>query len=338
MPKTKLFGDEPNLIKDREARTVARKIRKSEWDSMIQLSANNSTGVRLLDEGMVVMANGAPDFYIKKGVIQDYYDNLDDGYVGSINLGHLPFANFPFLLGTWTKKDLTVVDIGNGRKGLNVDLHLDEDSFIVKELRRMPYDVALSVEMYVTHDYAMSEEYGVDVVEAINITDFGIVGEPGNVNSAGLRLALKGENMTIEELTSAIEDAESKNLGLDAVNALLDEAETAEEPEQLESTEPEAAAAEEEVELDIEEEEETTDLNAALEELSRTVQELQDEVQTLRDERDNLQTQLSAQREAEKNFLARFKNLTIALTKEDKGSKTIEIPKADKVYTDGFGE
>ena len=88
-----------NIIDERNTRTVYRKLKKREYDERMKLSATRTEAVRLLDEGMVVDAYGNPLFYIKKGVLQAYYDALPDDYVGTINLGHMNFVTFPFILG-----------------------------------------------------------------------------------------------------------------------------------------------------------------------------------------------------------------------------------------------
>lgn len=187
------------LIKDRDRRTVYRKLKKEAYDSLLTLSVSDKTYTqRLLDEGTIVTAEGEPDFYIEKGAIQQYVDSFPDDIVGTINLGHLPFAQFPIILGTWSKEDLEVVDIGDGRKGLNVNFRLNTNLHIVQDLLMMPYDLGISSEVYLTWDKEASEKVSkelgayVPVAKGIYIEDFAIVGEAGNVNSSGLDL--KGDN------------------------------------------------------------------------------------------------------------------------------------------------
>lgn len=187
------------LIKDRDKRTVYRKLKKEAYDSLLNLSVSEKTYTqRLLDEGMIITGNGEPDFYIEKGTIQEYVDSFPDDIVGTINLGHLPFANFPIILGTWGKEDLEVVDIGDGRKGLDVHFRLNTNLNIVKDLLQMPYDLGISSEVYLTWDGEATEKVSaqlgvyVPVAKGVYIEDFAIVGEAGNVNSSGLDL--KGDN------------------------------------------------------------------------------------------------------------------------------------------------
>lgn len=199
-----------NIIDERDTRTIHRKIRKKEYDNIMTLAVSD-TGqkVRLLDEGAVVMADGSIDFYIKKGTIRKYVDSLDETYEGSINLGHMPFAQFPILLGKWTKSDLSIVDIGDGREALDVNLRLDEDNSLVKDMRRADYDLAVSAEFTYHADQEASEKFGFLIVDDIFITDFAIVGEPGNVNSAGIKLK-GGPKVTLNELSDLIENEKAK--------------------------------------------------------------------------------------------------------------------------------
>ena len=195
-----------NLIKDREERTKKRKKAKEKFDSIINLSitknkeesvlklsarSKNQT-VRLLDEGLFTYADGSPYFYITKGALKAFYDELSDDYVGSINLGHMSFESFPFIIGEWAKKDLTLVDIGDGRQALDVKLNLDENSIFVKELRKQDYTVGVSAEFFYEIDWDSTERLRLEVINKVNIKDFAIVGDVGNVNSAGIKL--KGGN------------------------------------------------------------------------------------------------------------------------------------------------
>lgn len=217
-----------NIIKEIEKRYEIRKKAKKKFDRVINLAVPGGKEsrvaslsadlkgqtVRLLDEGVVVDAYGTPIFYIKKGALQASYDRLPDDYVGSINLGHMDFASFPFLIGQWTKKDLSLVDIGEGRKGLDVSLNLDDNSVFVRELRRNPYTVGVSAEFSYCIDYESSELLRLEVLDSIDIKNFAIVGEAGNVNSGGIRLKMKGETET-EMKSNILEKLLNKYLDAD---------------------------------------------------------------------------------------------------------------------------
>lgn len=358
----------PDLIKDRDKRTAKRKLKKEKFDSMFSLAADtDANSIRLLDEGMVTYGDGSPYFYIKKGTLANLVENMRDDYVGSINLGHMDFARFPFILGTWKKKDIKLVDIGNGRKGLDVTPHFDNDSMFIKEMKRLPYDLAVSAQFSAHMDLAATEEYGVEIIDEIYPKDFNfaIVGEPGNVNSAGLRLAVKGETMTLEELSAAIEQNPTD---LDGLNALLSDetAETsveaavetpAEEPDEEkveaaveETVEETAEVPAEPVETSVEpqEEPETVEVEESTAEAEEAAEEAPDaltealnaieaanaRITELEAQVESLTAQLAAKKKSEQEFLGKFKNLSVALTKVKETKKT---EPAKPAYSDGFG-
>lgn len=313
-----------NLIDERNTRTIYRKLRKKEFDGKMDLSVHRGERVRLLDEGVVVDGGGNPLFYIKKGTLSKYYENLPDDFVGTINLGHMDFATFPFILGEWTKKDLHLVDIGEGRQALDVDLRFDERSILVKELRRLDYTIGVSSEFTYHEDKELTEKYGLQILDSLFIDAFGIVGEAGNVNSSNIRLK-GGENMTIQELSAAI-DGEQTNL--EEINLKLDELLADEAPEAPQSEEPveveEEPVAEEEIA-----EEATEDLAA----VELAIEKMQKENEELRAELDALKAQLSAKLQAEKEFVSKFKNLSVSLNVKP---EVTEEPVID-VFTDGIG-
>ena len=330
-----------NIIDEREFRTIYRKLQKKKYDELIALSVDNGGDrVRLLDEGMVVDAYGNPLFYLMKGTIDKYYESLPDDYEGSINLGHMEFATFPFLLGKWTKKDLHVVDIGDGRKGLDVDLRLDSENVFVKELRRAEYTLGVSAEFGFHVNEEFTEKYGIEILDDIFISDFAIVGECGNVGSSGIRLK-GGKGMTVKDLTAAIEggvDLTEVNKKLDAL--LADE--TTEEVAQEEVSEPqeetkeeaveEVAAEEEEAVEEPEEKQEEVD---KLAEVLATVEGLKQQIAELQAEKEALSAKLAAKTTKEQEFLNKFKTLAASVAKKE----TIEEPIEEKdIYTDGIGE
>lgn len=331
-----------NIIDERDVRTIHRKLKKKEYDEIITLSTNRDQTVRLLDEGMVVTASGTPDFYIMKGTLQKYYDALPDDYEGSINLGHMDFATFPILLGKWTKGDLKLVDIGSGRKGLDVTLRLDEENLLVKELRRADYELGVSSEFSFKRNEEMSEEYGLLMIDDLFIWDFAIVGDAGNVNSMGIQL--KGENMDIKKVLSLLGESDD----LSKVNDLLDKAleeekeldaseeteeaeETSEETPEEEPEEPETPEEPEETPEEPEEEPETAEITMAA--VMEAVQELNDRVKTLENENSDLKAKLSAKEQSEAEFVEKFKKLSVALSTE----RQEPVIDNEVSYTDGFG-
>ena len=360
----------PDLLKDRDKRTAKRKMDKKAWDKQFDLAADSKNSIRLLDEGMVTYSDGSPLFYIKKGTLQKLVANIPDEYVGSINLGHMEFSRFPFILGTWKKKDLSLVEIGDGRMALDVVPHFDYDSAFVKELKRLPYDVAVSAEFRCHIDWELTERYGVEVVDEIypENFNFAVVGEPGNVNSAGLKLALKGENMSLEELSAAIESrettsiadltallkdssAEQVDLGVEPEEAKdaveeVEEAKEAEPVEEQAETEETVEEAQEAVEEASEPEAEEITLESVMadvealreqnEALTAQVNALNEQVASLTAERDDARENLAAAQETERNFLEKFKKLSLVSTAIPKPKKEAKV-ETKAAYTDGFG-
>lgn len=249
-----------DLIEKRNERTRKRKKIKRKMDSIIGLSFHDkdkkvmslsadvkklSDGrARLIDEGYI--DNG---FVIKKGALEKFLNgkneyvrgwefdgesyhqtevlNLTSDFVGTVNLGHMDFSIMPYILGTWTKDDLTLVDIENDRKALDVNLHLDEESVFIKELKRQSHDIGISAEFWVheneedTENLSETLGYYLPVFDEIYIFAYGLVGECGNVNSSGLEL--KGEPM--ENLKDVIETEnldEEKELGVDEIDITVE--------------------------------------------------------------------------------------------------------------------
>ena len=265
-----------DLIEKRDERTRKRKRMKRKMDSIIGLSFHDKekkvmsltvepqkladSKARLIDEGYI--DNG---FVIKKGTLEKYLNgenqyvrgwefdgeewhqtevlNLNSDFVGTVNLGHMDFSVMPFILGEWTKDDLTLVDIENDRKALDVNLHLDEDSVFIKELKRQSHDIGISAEFWVhqndedTENLSETLGYYLPVFDEIYIFAYGLVGECGNVNSSGLEL--KGEPMEdVKDIILEEPKDEEMELGVEEV-----ELPTTDEPqEMIEETAEEAVA------------------------------------------------------------------------------------------------
>lgn len=328
-----------DLIEKRDERTRKRKRMKRRMDSIIGLSFHDKdkkvlsvtvepqkmsdSRARLIDEGYI--DNG---FVIKKGTLEKYLNgenqyvrgwefdgeewhqtevlNLNSDFVGTVNLGHMDFSVMPFILGEWTRDDLTLVDIENDRKALDVNLHLDEDSVFIKELKRQSHDIGISAEFWVHENEedsnALSETLGyyLPVFDEIYIFAYGLVGECGNVNSSGLEL--KGEPMEDVKENILIDEPkdEEEKLGVEEVELPTSEEEaveeTAEEVEDNEAadtedegeeTEEAEEESEEDDEAEVEEVEEEDDeddgdeIDETDEEELTIVTELREQIQTL---------------------------------------------------------
>lgn len=243
-----------NLIDERDRRTRERKKKKKEMDELIGLSSKQpismsasagtieSNTARLLDEGYF-----DEGFVIKKGAMEKYLNgknekvrgwrlvdgqyeqtevlNLTDDFVGTVNLGHMDFSIFPFELGSWTKRDLSLEDMENDRKAIYVDTNgIDEESMYVKELRRQAEErgikIGVSAEFW-THvneedTEKLSEMLGeyTPVYDEIFIEAYGLVGECGNVNSSEIELKggvmsdMKKELLEEETVEETVEEEE----------------------------------------------------------------------------------------------------------------------------------
>lgn len=301
-----------DLIEKRDERTRKRKTVKRKMDSIIGLSYHDKdkkvmslsaeaitlsdNKARLIDEGYI--DNG---FVIKKGTLEKYLNgqnqyvrgwefdgeeyvqtevlNLNQDFEGTVNLGHMDFATFPLILGTWTRDDLELVETDNDRHALDVTLHLDEDSVFIKELKRQPYDIGISAEFWVHENVedtrALSETLGyyLPVFDEVFIFAYGLVGECGNVNSSGLELKAKESEMPNE-----IKDLAVLESNLDAevkveVLTVDEEAEQAEESIEL------SEAEEIEIEPTVEEEQPAEEDNEVSEDAEEEDAEAEEEVE-----------------------------------------------------------
>lgn len=208
MPQKKRVPTYVASIKDSLDR---RKKGKAFYDNAITLSSvdkenhyvsvNLSSGyvenkpTRLIDEGAITYEGGDDiRLYIKKGAVQAFYDSLSSDYVGYINLAHIDIASLPLNLGTWTKDDLTVVDIGDGRKGLDVNVKLNRELHIVQDLLKQEIPLSISAELRGTLDLESSFKFNAPFYNEIEIAGFSVVANPGNVNSTGENLNSKGDS------------------------------------------------------------------------------------------------------------------------------------------------
>lgn len=343
-----------DLIEKRDERTRKRKQVKRKMDSIIGLSYHDKdknvmslsaeaiklsdNKARLIDEGYI--DNG---FVIKKGTLEKYLNgqnqyvrgwefdgehytqtevlNLNSDFEGTVNLGHMDFATFPIILGSWTRDDLSLVEIDNDRHALDVNLHLDEDSVFIKELKRQPYDIGISAEFWVHENVedtqALSETLGyyLPVFDEVYIFAYGLVGECGNVNSSGLELTKETEmpkdKINIEELELEVTEneveepteldvdveveAEETEIELDAETETeippTEPSEPTEEDSNVSEEAEEAEAEEEEAEIEEAEVEEVADEESDDDEdesdednaLEETLASLQKQIETLND-------------------------------------------------------
>lgn len=247
MPQKKRVPTYVSSIKDSLDR---RKKGKAFYDNAITLSSvdkenhyvsvNLSSGcaenkpTRLIDEGAITYEGGDDiRLYIKKGAVQAFYDSLSSDYVGYINLAHIDIASLPLNLGTWTKDDLTVVDIGDGRKGLDVNVKLNRELHIVQDLLKQEIPLSISAELRGTIDFESSFKFNALFYNEIEIAGFSVVANPANVNSTGENLNSKGDsemNLWEKILKLSSENKEEKK------NEALENKEEEKEPSKEEKT------------------------------------------------------------------------------------------------------
>lgn len=343
-----------NIIDRRDKGNEHRKRMKEQYDSAMKLGVQESgEWYPLLQEGMVTYSDGTPYFYIMRGTLERFYNELPVDYEGSINVGHTDLASFPDrVVGRWTKANLRLVDIEDGRQRLETNLPLNREHPIIKALEQSEFDVGLSVEMSMDVNWDLTDNqelnpFGVPIVERLFVYDYAIVGNAGDVNSMGVHLK-GGSELQMNELAKLLAKEGGSNIA--AITKLIDKAmsdtEQAEEKEEttkLEEETPEEVAEEETAEEETSEEE-TSEEEAAEEEAEEPatdetfmsiMSQLADELKALREENASLKEQLAAKKNEEAEFVNAFKKLSVSLSSKP---KTPEPVAEHKVYTDGIGE
>jgi hypothetical protein len=334
------------------------------------LKTEGENWCRLIDEGVVVdngFFTGEPMAYavIRKGVLKKWYESLTDDFVGTIDKDH----NRSIDLGLFTKKDLRLVELEDGRYAIDVNVKLDQELYAVKDLLKMNNRTALSVEMFVNADeYATAEKvtgdesqgkYLVPLVDDLKIEGYAVCLAPKSANSYkdGL-LENAGStdiNLIKEKEFSMKKNEELKAPALEQVDASagpdvevateVAETEAVETPA-VEATEVEPAEPAEEAEQEVKEEavsEEEDKLSA----IEAEIKNLKAENASLKEENADLKAQLTVK--AEKAF-ATEERLTSILAMAasdaptaDEGGKTTpeeEKNKTEEVdaYTAAFAE
>ena len=334
------------------------------------LKTEGENWCRLIDEGVVVdngFFTGEPMAYavIRKGVLKKWYESLTDDFVGTIDKDH----NRSIDLGLFTKKDLRLVELEDGRYAIDVNVKLDQELYAVKDLLKMNNRTALSVEMFVNADeYATAEKvtgdesqgkYLVPLIDDLKIEGYAVCLAPKSANSYkdGL-LENAGStdiNLIKEKEFSMKKNEELKAPALEQVDASagpdvevtteVAETEAVETPA-VEATEVEPVEAAEEAEQEGKEEavsEEEDKLSA----IEAEIKNLKAENASLKEENADLKAQLTVK--AEKAF-ATEERLTSILAMAasdaptaDEGGKTTpeeEKNKTEEVdaYTAAFAE
>lgn len=360
MPQKKRVPTYVASIKDSLDR---RKKGKAFYDNAITLSSvdkenhyvsvNLSSGyvenkpTRLIDEGAITYEGGDDiRLYIKKGAVQAFYDSLSSDYVGYINLAHIDITSLPLNLGTWTKDDLTVVDIGDGRKGLDVNVKLNRELHIVQDLLKQEIPLSISAELRGTLDFESSFKFNAPFYNEIEIAGFSVVANPANVNSTGENLNSKGDsemNLWEKILKLSSENKEEKK------NETLENKEEEKEPSKEEKT-PESKTDEAENEEEAKKGEETLEtvemskddmekINKfmdAFEALSAKVETLEQENAELKEQLKNSKKEKTEFEKKAESTLDRLSSL-ISGQANDKEKKEEKLTSTSKVSGDMWG-
>lgn len=361
MPQKKRVPTYVASIKDSLDR---RKKGKAFYDNAITLSSvdkenhyvsvNLSSGyvenkpTRLIDEGAITYEGGDDiRLYIKKGAVQAFYDSLSSDYVGYINLAHIDITSLPLNLGTWTKDDLTVVDIGDGRKGLDVNVKLNRELHIVQDLLKQEIPLSISAELRGTLDFESSFKFNAPFYNEIEIAGFSVVANPANVNSTGENLNSKGDSeMNLWEKIlklSSENKEEKKNEALENKEEEKEEKEPSKEekaPEsKTEETENKEEAKEETletVEMSKDDMEKINKFMDAFEALSAKVEALEQENAELKEKLKNSKKEKTEFEKKAESTLDRLSSL-ISGQANDKEKKEEKLASTSKVSGDMWG-
>lgn len=359
MPQKKRVPTYVESIKDSIDR---RKKGKAFYDNAITLSSvdkenhyvsvNLSSGyvenkpTRLIDEGAITYEGGDDiRLYIKKGAVQAFYDSLSSDYVGYINLAHIDITSLPLNLGTWTKDDLTVVDIGDGRKGLDVNVKLNRELHIVQDLLKQEIPLSISAELRGTLDLESSFKFNAPFYNEIEIAGFSVVANPANVNSTGENLNSKGDSeMNLWEKILKLSSENKEEKKNEALENKEEEKEPSKEENTLESkeegTENEEAKKGEEaletVEMSKDDMEKINKFMDAFEALSAKVEELEKENAELKEKLKNSKKEKTEFEKKAESTLDRLSSL-ISGQANDKEKKEEKLSSTSNVSGDMWG-
>lgn len=359
MPQKKRVPTYVSSIKDSLDR---RKKGKAFYDNAITLSSvdkenhyvsvNLSSGyvenkpTRLIDEGAITYEGGDDiRLYIKKGAVQAFYDSLSSDYVGYINLAHIDITSLPLNLGTWTKDDLTVVDIGDGRKGLDVNVKLNRELHIVQDLLKQEIPLSISAELRGTLDLESSFKFNAPFYNEIDIAGFSVVANPANVNSTGENLNSKGDSeMNLWEKIlklSSENKEEKKNEALENKEDEKEEKEEKEPESKEEGTENKEEAKKgeetlETVEMSKDDMEKINKFMDAFEALSAKVEALETENAKLKEKLKNSKKEKTEFEKKAESTLDRLSSL-ISGQANDKEKKEEKLASTSNVSGDMWG-
>lgn len=319
-----------------------------------KFSEEQDNFVRLLDEGVVVEGDGTPYAVIAKGALKEWYDNLPRNFSGYINKDHISGLD----LGKFSKENLRVVEIGDDRYGIDVNVKLDHELYATKDLLHQMNRKALSAEFYYEADEYVKASvvtgedfpdwYLIPKINAVSIVGYAVVDNPKNANSYDENLLEKASseerNDMPEELKAKLDEEEKVEASASPdVVAPEDEAPVEETEAPAEETEVEAPAeaeaeepAEEtEAEAEPEAEEETDKVEASIEEIGKQLEAFKAEIAEKDAKIAELEAKLAAkdaQKEGFENKLAKL--LNFATTDEPTPAESAEPTPTEEAKDD----
>ena len=329
----------PTIFQRIKESVKVRKKAKKEIEEIITLKSNKDdevgkvnlatsyrfdrdSSIRLLDEGAIFYEGGQyVRYFIKKGVVQKFYDELDDDFVGYINLAHFDVFAFPIFLGTWTKDDLTIVDLEDGRQALEVVPKFNEDLYLVKDLFAQEIPLSVSIEAYFDYDWDMTQKLDFPVVQGMQMDGFSVVGNPANTSSAYVLSSKEedeGENMDLSKIKAILENSEeTKAEELDS--EAVEEVET---EENLETENSEEENSTENLE-NTEEETESENLESDKEEkaILELVTELVEQNKALKAELEALKAEKAKQTQKTESVISKLESIVNSGTQKKESSK-----------------
>lgn len=311
-----------------------------------KFSEEEDNFVRLLDEGVVVEGDGTPYAVIAKGTLKNWFNNLPKNFDGYINKDHISGLD----LGKFSKKDVRLVELGDDRYGVDVNVKLDHELYATKDLLHQMNRKALSAEFYYEADEYVKASvvtgenfpdwYLIPKITEVSIVGYAVVDNPKNANSYDENLLEKASseerNDMPEELKAEL--AEDEKAEASAGPGFDPEAEAEAGIPPIEETEGETEAPAEEAETEVEApaeeveaeeveetaaeettEEETTEeadkVEASIEEIGKQMEAFKAEIAEKDAEIAELKAKLAAkdaQKESFENKLANLLNFATA--------------------------
>lgn len=371
MPEMFKIPKDSEAVRTRKNVMNRQKLKKK-WDKHCKWAADGEMGlsgtsfaidkfseeqdnfVRLLDEGVVVEGDGTPYAVIAKGALKEWYDNLPRNFSGYINKDHISGLD----LGKFSKENLRVVEIGDDRYGIDVNVKLDHELYATKDLLHQMNRKALSAEFYYEADEYVKASvvtgedfpdwYLIPKINAVSIVGYAVVDNPKNANSYDENLLEKASseerNDMPEELKAKLDEEEkveasaSPDVVAPEDEAPVEETEAPTEEAEIEApveAEAEEPAEETEAEAEPEAEEETDKVEASIEEIGKQLEAFKAEIAEKDAKIAELEAKLAAkdaQKEGFENKLAKL--LNFATTDEPTPAESAEPTPTEEAKDD----